>query len=979
MGPSSVRTSPTGTDTPLPSAGLPELPGTVRNWAGGRPVEVDPEPAAIIDGIRAHDPAKADRLRDALDRFPPVGTQFAGFQLVAALGRGAFGRVYLARQPDLAERHVVLKISADVTGESRALAQLQHTNIVPIFSVHRTHLLQAVCMPYFGSATVAGLLQHYRKHNSLPTTGRELIDTLNRLSEPTDSPAAGPASTGGTSDTRSVARPTPDDAPEESAQARRDHGSTGIRSLLRGLSYVDAVCWIGGRLADALAHAHDRGIVHNDLKPANILLTDEGQPMLLDFGVSEDLKLRSAAGDVPVGGTLPYMSPEQLDSVRATTARTDGRSDVYSLGIILFELLTGRHPFRLPTGDLDVEYPKMAAERRAGPPRVRPLNPAVPRGLEAVVRKCLHPDPVERYQSAAELRDDLERHRGNLPLLFAREPIRDRVWKWSRRHPRLSSNLTLAALAVMLVGLLAAGIDQRDRRLARLEAEAARQQVRSEAETALRQVLPDLTESQYRLSTRAPDADMVSSGVERCRAALDRYGLPADPRWQERPLYASLTPDEQRRLRRQLSDLCLLLARGYLLQSKAGEADRLKEAVRLNELAEQLTDGEVSRAVWSQRAELAGRLGNRTEADRMAALAEVTPLVSARDHYLAGTEELVRGEYRESLRSLRRVAELDPSFVWAYMAQGLCHEGLGRFADARPCYATAVALRPDFHWAYFNRGLVALRLRDYQAAKADLDRAAELNPGFADTYVNRALAHQGLKDYPAALRDLDRALGLDGVSTRVYFMRSRVRALTGDKDGAKRDFDEGMRREPTDDKSWVARGVARVGSDLPGSLKDFEAAVAVNPRSLAALQNQSHVLSKLGRHEEAVRALDRVLEIYPDSVPARAGRGVLLARLGKAEAARADAEEALLRDESPSNQYQVAGIYVLLSRHDPKYRADAFRLLAAALRGGFGLEFIDSDKDLDPVRGTDEFNRIVDGAKSLDPARAQPRPPSSPG
>src|SRR5581483_1154697 len=126
----------------------------------------------------------------------------------------------------------------------------------------------------------------------------------------------------------------PADAPADAPQARREHNSTGILNLLRGLSYVDAVCWIGARLADALAHAHDRGIVHNDLKPANVLLTDEGQPMLLDFGVSEDLKLRSAAGDVPVGGTLPYMSPEQLDSVHDPAARTDGRSDLYSLGVI---------------------------------------------------------------------------------------------------------------------------------------------------------------------------------------------------------------------------------------------------------------------------------------------------------------------------------------------------------------------------------------------------------------------------------------------------------------------------------------------------------------------------------------------------------------------------------------------------------------------------------------------------------------------
>jgi serine/threonine protein kinase/lipoprotein NlpI len=964
MTPSDLQSAPVGLDSTPRS---PETAGTVRNWAAenGRPVEVDPEPAAIIDGIRAHDPDKADRLRDAIDRFPAVGTRFAGFQLVSILGRGAFGRVYLAQQADLAERYVVLKISTDLTGESRALAQLQHTNIVPLYSVHRTHLLQAVCMPFFGSATVAGLLQKYRKQNSLPTTGRELVDTLNVLGDQTDAPAVGPASTKVPVGGRFVSRPAPADAPGDAPQARRENSSTGILTLLRGLSYVDAVCWIGARLADALAHAHDRGIVHNDLKPANILLTDEGQPMLLDFGVSEDLKLRSAAGDVPVGGTLPYMSPEQLDSVRDPAARTDGRSDVYSLGIILFELLTGRYPFRLPSGGLEEEQPRMAAERRAGPPWLRQLNPAVSPGLEAVVRRCLHPDPARRYQSAADLRDDLERHRANLPLVHAAEPIPERVKKWARRHPRMSSNATIATLAAALVALLATGIDRRNQRVAQLEAEAAYQKVRQEAEVKLRQVQPDLAEARYRLSTRAPDADMLSAGVVRCRAALDRYGLLDDPRWEERSGYAMLTPGEQRQLRRQLSDICLLFARGRLLQGKAVDDDRLKEAARLNELAEQLADGEVPQAVWAQRAELAERRGERAEAELLAARTKEAPLSGTRDYYLAGTDKLIRGEYREALKLLRTVTDLDPAFSWAYMAQGLCHEGFGQLAEARSCYATAVALRPDFHWAYFNRGLVSLRLRDFKAAKADLDKVAELKPEFADSYVNRSLAHQGLKDYPAAIADLDKAQELGSGLTRIYFMRSRVRDLAGDKTGAKKDFDEGLRHEPGDHTSLVARGVARLETDLPGALADFEAALGLNPRSQTALQNKSHALSKLGRNDEAVRALDRMLEVYPDFVPARVGRGVMHGRLGNVAAALADAEGAMARDPGPATLYQAAGIYALLSKHDPRYRTEAFRLLAAGLRGGFGFEHIETDKDLDPIRDTEEFKRIVDGARSL--------------
>src|SRR5947199_2842528 len=107
---------------------------TVRNWVAApvpSAVHVDSEPAAILRDLDDRDPAKADRLRDAIRRFPAVGTSLAGFHLVALLGKGAFGRVYLARQGALAERYVALKVSADLSGESHTLAQLQHTNIVP--------------------------------------------------------------------------------------------------------------------------------------------------------------------------------------------------------------------------------------------------------------------------------------------------------------------------------------------------------------------------------------------------------------------------------------------------------------------------------------------------------------------------------------------------------------------------------------------------------------------------------------------------------------------------------------------------------------------------------------------------------------------------------------------------------------------------------------------------------------------------------
>jgi tetratricopeptide (TPR) repeat protein len=137
------------------------------------------------------------------------------------------------------------------------------------------------------------------------------------------------------------------------------------------------------------------------------------------------------------------------------------------------------------------------------------------------------------------------------------------------------------------------------------------------------------------------------------------------------------------------------------------------------------------------------------------------------------------------------------------------------------------------------------------------------------------------------------------------------------------------------------------------------------------MQNQAHALGKLGRNQEAVAVLDREIEMYPDYVPARAGRGVMLARLHKREAAHEDALESLRRDFGPATQYQVAGIFALTSREEPDDRAHALHHLAAALRKGFGFEMLEQDEDLDPIRDRPEFRQLVLATKTLQSAAAR--------
>jgi serine/threonine protein kinase len=400
----------------------------LRHQAGEQPVATEYERAFGVrtagwpEPCRPPHPGTASADPAAAALMPELGSEFLGFRLLAELGRGGFGRVYLAQQPGLGDRLVALKVSTDLATEARALARLQHANIMPIYSVHVATPLQALCMPFLGSTTLADVLRDLRGHDSLPTSGKGLVSTLHDRTRKVGQPAT---------ETEGLARPPhTDNVPPCSAHPPRaaelepspnQQPPDNLEKLSR-LTYVDAVLCLAERLADGLAHAHDHGVLHRDLKPANVLLTDEGEPMLLDFNLSAARTQWANPTTAAVGGTLPYMAAEHLEALDGGARAVDERSDLYSLGLILYELLTSRHPFPLRRGRVSDILPAMIADRDQPPPLVRCWNPAVSPAVESIVRHLLEPKPGRRYQSARDLREDLERQLSGRPLCHALDP-----------------------------------------------------------------------------------------------------------------------------------------------------------------------------------------------------------------------------------------------------------------------------------------------------------------------------------------------------------------------------------------------------------------------------------------------------------------------------------------------------------------------------------------------------------------------------
>ncbi|QDV33281.1 serine/threonine-protein kinase [Tautonia plasticadhaerens] len=356
-------------------------------------------------------------------RFPEPGEHFLRYRLRSVLGQGGAARVFLADDEDLGGRPSALKVSPDRGEEPSIMGRLQHPHIMPVHNVVRDPEsgLRGLCMPYH--------------------PGRPLDQVIRRM-ENIPAPARSP-------------RTLLDAAAPEDLAARVE--GPGWQGFPRRGTYPEACAWLALTLADALAHSHALGILHRDVKPANVLLSSVDGPQLLDFNLAHDPHAPERAESALRGGTLPYMAPEQLEAFRDPD-RWDlvgPPAECYALGLVLRELLTGRRP---EAPGAEVPLPRaindLLAMRAEGWPPARRRNPEVPHALEAILSRCIAHDPSARYASASDLAEDIHAFLRHRPLAHARNPNRrERAWNWYLRNRFGIAGLGLLAVVPAIAHL----------------------------------------------------------------------------------------------------------------------------------------------------------------------------------------------------------------------------------------------------------------------------------------------------------------------------------------------------------------------------------------------------------------------------------------------------------------------------------------------------------------------------------------------
>jgi serine/threonine protein kinase/Tfp pilus assembly protein PilF len=851
----------------------------------------------------------------------PDHERLGDFDLIKEIGRGGMGVVYEARQISL-KRRVALKVLPPGLGlsdravqrferEAQAAAGLHHTNIVPVYATGEDRGSHYYAMELVEGQSMAQVLTDLRGEHSNPLMDATVTQIGGSMP---DAPSAEPSTT---SDPTSLS--------DSSAGSRK---------------WFDTVAKLLADVADALHYAHERGVIHRDVKPANLLLSGDGRLCLTDFGLA---RLTQEPGMTVSGsflGTPAYMSPEQVATGRV---QLDHRTDVYSLGAVLYEMLTLQLPFQ---GDSREQVLSGILSKEPRPPRR--LNPRVPLDLETICLKAMEKDPDRRYATAEEMAADLKQYlqRG---LITARRagPLR-RAGKFIRRHP-LAAVSTAAVIVVAVLGVFGWTASQRQSHEAafRAFADARYYLSQGEYESGLERVEAALERSPDLAKARLLRARLLMKLRRHDDAVAEaRTMLEADPDdWTGHLILALAGSAPESAFRIEGIEVDEHLAAVERLAPETADAYHLRavaaedtgEAIALLDRALEIDPAHAEALFERSRrhAEQKNYEAALRDADR---LVSVRPR-SAQGHRMAGRLYLDQHDIERAMEKFDAALRIDPDDPITLNERARLYRALGRHEESFADLDRAIELDPDYAGSYYQRAMLQQSLTRYDEAIADARKALELKPGYGDAekllfetllWAGRgeelAALMQQWEEEIAALEDpmtepkeranleLARAwlqltmeqpqaamvhaeLAVNSAPDWwwIYDQRSKLRWAAGDPRGAGEDCVRSAAIELSTPDELMQRG-AELISD-PCRLTDFAQAdlsrvIDAAPWWADPYLRRGQALQEEGRFDEALADFDRAIERAPAWGEAYFLRGNLHSQFERFEQALADLDRA---------------------------------------------------------------------------------------